>query len=252
MYTKVILIRKLACYKLLGATHKNGTKRSSRQKLNALLCSLAPSIHWASHWGGGPGATYQYIVFVLYFYCICGPAASYQWIPPLQSTALWRRWSPGWVINRLHIVKTADDQIMGSLKANRRVTIDHTNSVTLQRHADQPPLFFFNPIDARLWQMWSLTPYMGVIIRPYVSYMTSTCSCSSMWAINNKFWSSEQWSFTTCMFVYILVRKSNKVSKHNVSLGTSNHLSVGKKLQWTDFLLLLHINAQVSLHSTAT
>ena len=34
---------------------------------------------------------------------------------------------------------------MGSLKANRRVTIDHTNSVTLQRHADQPPLFFFQP-----------------------------------------------------------------------------------------------------------
>ena len=31
---------------------------------------------------------------------------------------------------------------MGSLKANRRVTIDHTNSVTLQHHADQPLLFF--------------------------------------------------------------------------------------------------------------
>ena len=56
----------------------------------------------------------------------------------------------GWVINRLHIVKTADDQIMGLLKANRRVTIDHANSVTLQRHADQPPCFFLNPLDARL------------------------------------------------------------------------------------------------------
>ena len=43
-------------------------------------------------------------------------------------------WCPGWVINRLHIVKTADDQIMGSLKANRRVRIDHTNRVTLGSH----------------------------------------------------------------------------------------------------------------------
>ena len=34
---------------------------------------------------------------------------------------------------------------MGSLKANRRVTIDHANSVTLQRHADQPPCFFSQP-----------------------------------------------------------------------------------------------------------
>ena len=151
---------------------------------------------------------------------VCGKLS----IPPLQSTALWRRWSPGWVINRLHIVKTADDQIMGSLKANRRVTIDHANSVTLQRHADQPPCFFLNPLDARLWQIWSLTPYMEVIIRPYVSYVTSTCCCSSMWVINNKFWSWEQWSFTT----YTSVQKSNKVFKHIVSLGTSNHFSVGK------------------------
>ena len=140
IYAKVILIRKLACHWLIEATHKNGTKK---QKLNALLWPLAPSIHWASHSGGGPGATYQYIVFVLYFYCICGPAASYQWIPPLQSTALWRRWSPGWVINRLHIVKTADDQIIGSLKANRRVRIDHTNRVTLGSQASRWPLFSF-------------------------------------------------------------------------------------------------------------
>ena len=34
---------------------------------------------------------------------------------------------------------------MGLLKANRRVTIDHANSVTLQRHADQPPCFFSQP-----------------------------------------------------------------------------------------------------------
>ena len=81
--------------------------------------------------------------------------------------------SPGWVINRLHIVKTADDQIMGSLKASRRVRIDHTNRVTLGFQASRWPLFN----DQASRNMSSSTHKYHTVERSYAD----PCSSSEMW-----------------------------------------------------------------------